>query len=631
MPTRTSTYPAPYKPLNPQKQEIRLLKLRPGGGDDPIEGTLVHTVLNQPRTRSYETISYCWGDASKRAIILLDGYQVDVPASAAAALRCMRQESAPRILWIDSVCILQSHPNERSHQVLLMAEIYRAGVGNLVYAGEATYRTRRALETVEAMIGDIDPNSGDQGALRQYIQSWPAVENWDETRKYPIIAEGHGESDYYGLAYTLFDSEWFSRLWVLQEAVLSRSSTIFYGNPRYHGGCCVPLFPLLKFAAWLQPQDKKFWYIRDQVEGPSELWHLIFGEEGLRKPQIYMRELLSCAARRPATEPNDKVFGVLGLLSKDWKGCLPPEPELIQIDYAKSFSDTLTDATRYAIQQEAGLEILQCTNTRERYTDHANEDYIFRLERPRFSGPSWASRLYQFTSLKGDNVFERPHNFGSAKNTKCIETELSIRTTGRNTLVLSGYRICSILKRAVHGTSMKHDRSSSMTYWLREAATLVKAMSPEEKSWWPGDEYQDVEPPLEVIRTLFEEPTGDFGPGEARKRLEMLRTECIRQGMNKSSSEEVRNFQVSDPECIRYRNGSFFVGTGGHIGTAPDEADPDDIAVVLFGSRVPLILRPLNDGTFLLMGAAYVNGVMYGERIDEAERKGEEPEKFYIV
>jgi hypothetical protein len=74
------------RPLSKIRKQIRLLVVEPREGSDivcsfPQTATFDHEYL--PR---YKTISYCWGDSKIRDWMLVDGYLVNVPASAAAAV-----------------------------------------------------------------------------------------------------------------------------------------------------------------------------------------------------------------------------------------------------------------------------------------------------------------------------------------------------------------------------------------------------------------------------------------------------------------------------------------------------------------------------------------------------------------
>lgn len=58
-----------------------------------------------------------------------------------------------------------------------------------------------------------------------------------------------------------------------------------------------------------------------------------------------------------------------------------------------------------------------------------------------------------------------------------------------------------------------------------------------------------------------------------------------------------------------------FVTSKGLLGLGPKEMEEGDVAVIVSGGEVPLILRKRPDGGHQLIGEAYVNGVMDGEAL----------------
>lgn len=51
----------------------------------------------------------------------------------------------------------------------------------------------------------------------------------------------------------------------------------------------------------------------------------------------------------------------------------------------------------------------------------------------------------------------------------------------------------------------------------------------------------------------------------------------------------------------------------GYLGMGPNEMAADDVVCIIQHARVPFVLRPAGSGTYLLVGEAYVHGLMYGE------------------
>ncbi|KAK0906306.1 hypothetical protein LTR91_012100 [Friedmanniomyces endolithicus] len=110
---------------------------------DPLFGDLMHASFLDSPLVQYETISYCWGSSRIRSTLVIQGHVVDVPASSAKALRRVRLRNKSRLVWIDAICINQNDSAEKSAQVAMMADIFRSGVGGVIYLGEETRDSAR--------------------------------------------------------------------------------------------------------------------------------------------------------------------------------------------------------------------------------------------------------------------------------------------------------------------------------------------------------------------------------------------------------------------------------------------------------------------------------------------------------
>lgn len=71
-----------------------------------------------------------------------------------------------------------------------------------------------------------------------------------------------------------------------------------------------------------------------------------------------------------------------------------------------------------------------------------------------------------------------------------------------------------------------------------------------------------------------------------------------------------RAFLMAMASCVVGRKP--FRTQDGHIGLGPYVLEPGDLVCVLYGGRVPYILRPRGDGTFVFLGECYVHGIMFG-------------------
>lgn len=57
----------------------------------------------------------------------------------------------------------------------------------------------------------------------------------------------------------------------------------------------------------------------------------------------------------------------------------------------------------------------------------------------------------------------------------------------------------------------------------------------------------------------------------------------------------------------------YFVTGKGYLGLGPSAMKSGDIVVILFGLKVPYVLRPIQGGRYQIVGEAYLHGAMDGE------------------
>ena len=184
------------------ENEIRLLKVEPGSEDEQIQGTVSHVHFSSPGDLRYETISYCWGDSQRRGTVILDGFQIDVPASSVDALKCMRHPDRHRVLWIDSICINQADIIERNSQVDMLGSIYASSLMNLVYLGEDDGTGEAAKKAVADVLEDIRAETNDLREFRDVIEQFRWLRRHE--KKWPNLNESAEQA-----LQKLFGRPWF--------------------------------------------------------------------------------------------------------------------------------------------------------------------------------------------------------------------------------------------------------------------------------------------------------------------------------------------------------------------------------------------------------------------------------------
>lgn len=95
-----------YAPLDPSRNQMRVLHLSPGRDTDELRCTL--TTVSLREDPKYEALSYVWGENTGDTLPMLVGnHTVKVTRNLDSALRGIRHVDCERILWIDALCINQ--------------------------------------------------------------------------------------------------------------------------------------------------------------------------------------------------------------------------------------------------------------------------------------------------------------------------------------------------------------------------------------------------------------------------------------------------------------------------------------------------------------------------------------------
>jgi len=287
-----------------------LLLLAPGKGSEPLQGTLsCYDLRDIP---SYEALSYAWGDPRSDDIIRIQigkDFTPHISPNLFAALRKLRLPLKPRRLWIDALCINQHDVREKGHQVRLMDEIYRQANNVLIWLGEETEHSCFGMEAL-AFFSDEAVRVSDAPWLKGPPEVWQ-----------------RGIHDVMG-------RPWFSRIWVVQEAALSRKATIICGT--HEMSWTNDLASVRGFArsiklaaispAWFETGLKDV-----DMDGFLSLLELQLRQantsEELLSPDIL--DVVYAMRHRSATDPRDKIFALLNLTEgRDVKDRIFPNYEM---------------------------------------------------------------------------------------------------------------------------------------------------------------------------------------------------------------------------------------------------------------------------------------------------------------
>jgi hypothetical protein len=198
--------PYMYEGLN-AADAIRLLILQPSEDvlDSPIHCSLIHTTLaacDEDIIDGYTALSYVWGTTKDPNEVYVDGKPFPVTQNLFDALRDLRDFQRVQRLWIDAICINQADEKERNQQVSIMGSIYSSAHHTVIY---------------------LNPHFGDNSPfdmMKQYLANQDVVE----------VARQKEHMQHTALR--ILSSPWFTRVWVLQELVMSSDPRLQCGRYR---------------------------------------------------------------------------------------------------------------------------------------------------------------------------------------------------------------------------------------------------------------------------------------------------------------------------------------------------------------------------------------------------------------
>jgi hypothetical protein len=311
-PTQTEEPPAgsfyKHQPLNHTfGQEVRLVELLPGEFDDELRCNIIHVNLAAREEHDYEAISYTWatedGDASLSRMIKCGLHRLNLPISenCASALRRVRRRGSKRLIWIDMICIDQTNLEERNHQVRLMSTIYSKASKVVIYIGEADWESNFIFnEIAKEEISTIDHRD-----LRKFCSR-----------------------------------RWFSRIWVIQEVAMARGAVVMAGDKLLHWD---------RFSDGLSSILSKHTHHELPIPIPPPLrigtFYYLSGRD--------IASLLLATSTCSATDPRDKVYALLALISEE--NSIPLQP-----DYTQEAEWVFAQTAASIIAYYKDLSIIRC-------------------------------------------------------------------------------------------------------------------------------------------------------------------------------------------------------------------------------------------------------------------------------
>lgn len=604
---------------------IRLLYIEASCEESPIRCRLVNTSLQA--SPPYEALSYTWGSVEQDSIVTCDGFPMLVTHNLYDALRYLRQPDGDRIMWIDAVCINQRNDKERAEQVAIMKDIYARAFHVVIWLGKEMPEDKLVFSLLNRIKEVFAKYGGpvELGPIQNTV--------------YNLGLPEASEPDWTALV-KFFQRPWFQRIWVVQEATVC--TLVVPSNPsldlhvsrelevsKVLGSTILTLDTQMARESTVSfgPLSFKWYFICEVANSVRKSGYLGLYPIDLHAPGTfsaivihYLRlaheaqmktwtllELLRLTRNYMATDPRDKVFALIGVVT-DLNSIG------LEVDYRLSTEEVYLLVAIHNLEKRKDLEVLANGGVNSGPENlklpswvpdwsHNNDRRTILAAGAANTGFRAAGDTRPILSISPDKKTLKVR--GAVIDTVSQITTALIRGENSNTDPLS--------EAEQHDTRLQNKASIESCIVLAEAAyNFPEGHTREESLWRTLCCDHTVDTPIrrapteyaigyQLLRKLHEATTDDGQYDYTRTDSEFIRDNWVR---STALHNSISKYSVGRNFCVT---------TGGHLGRVPRGSLIGDKICLLFGAVVPFVLRESSDGYFKLIGECYIHGIMDGE------------------
>jgi Heterokaryon incompatibility protein (HET) len=576
-----STYK--YKPLR-IPTNLRLITLHPGELDDDISISLNESDFDETKPPYYEALSYVWGSkhdpmpvfiederlpsgGKKIALALTHPSTQQKPdrlmmaQNLVVALRHLRRLTQERTLWVDALSIDQSNNKEKGIQVAMMGEIFRLAFRVIAWLGPEENGSDRAMGIMAHIGSQIVVNWQNFGITSAPDSDHPNLGDINadvDLRFEEVIA-----------IYHLISRPWYDRLWIRQEIYLANAqAALLCGNHQI-------LWVVFRRAlVWLYIQSS---FLADFV---LEIHHRLELIKGLifQGEQLSLLEIRGRFHNALCQDPRDRIYAISSMLFHGDKSACP-EP-----DYSLPVGEVYQQVVLGWLNIFGILHILRVCEL------HANSP-----------SPSWVP---DWSHKATEDMLDRPLLASSYLN-PCymFPRDGVLRVAGAAKVALIN---------EVHDIAMPSNSNLEEIYDY-----IYTLLDGEDLS----AEYIGGGSILEAYARTFV-CDGLYEHMDSSSHL-WLTLEAVKDTVASIHSES--RFSPSQfvgtpggtllTKFSGWHGKNFIKCQEGYIGIAPPATLTGDRVCVLLGCSAPMVLRPTEDGSYIVVGECFVHGLVKGEAL----------------
>ncbi|KAJ3469897.1 hypothetical protein MRS44_003962 [Fusarium solani] len=637
----------------PSKDSIRLIEILPGTGNMPVAAQIHVTQLSYPQP--YEALSYAWGHKEFLHKVTLDNENIPTTTNLFHALERIRLPDRPRLIWVDQLCINQSDDDEKRSQVQLMSRVYKTATRVLVWLGENDTSTPNAAFYLICEVANFFFKSA-----KASFNSSDSLQPVPVPNVLPEV-----DSPRWLLLQSLFELNWFWRVWVIQEIALSATACLMWGDSEIEWEW-VGLA-----AAYIRLNNSNVFQhcFMPGIFNTYFMYRISTASERIFKPvSLSFLRLLTMTQQYDTSEPRDRVYGLLGLPCTG--------RPFIEPNYHLDIQHVYRAAALGIIEAERNLSLLSSVQHGPDFCP-SQESWV----------PRWNTTVFTKSLLSGDSA--RCHKAdGDVPMSRYLSCDRSLRVGGLDSGKV--IKVLEVMKNTdfqmVENASVCNRRGLPALQASEDIALLAYTLTAG-KDWYgllvenEGTHVSDfaswvvsrfniptsttsLEPGSETTtsgatstedRAQKAAMNAGFSTRTLRLQRPMLATDNEQQDFElfpRSVQHDVDHTETDDQEYFKESIGEqdnmlrqayscladggdawrfveaaqsacngrrLFLTEDGRLGLGPAAMREGDHLCILFGGSVPFIMRPEGQSwrgqSWSLIGESYVKTLMGGERV----------------
>lgn len=287
-----------YDPLPDANAYIRVLRILQDDFDSPLRLTIGNLCLDS--ADEYICLSYTWGIDEASNTIPINNQRFLVRDNLRNFLLEARRKRVDHLLWIDAITINQNDVNEKNSQVALMGHIYKQATRVIAWLGQGDDDVGAAFDLIKS--------SADLGALsfkELYEDKFDDAPKQAAVHQMKTRATGKQYWDVFDHVSSL---EYFQRLWIVQEILLAKRLSLWYGDTSFEGGFMENLCEFITRLpiSSLDIKNQGLAKIKQKTCGAIFQSRMHEESHGIKSTFPVFR-------RQKCYEPKDKIYGLKSL------------------------------------------------------------------------------------------------------------------------------------------------------------------------------------------------------------------------------------------------------------------------------------------------------------------------------